>query len=99
VNSTMPDIILSNVLFKNNVKKSIIYRDVDTQNITWENIFTFMESNNSIPRQFLVAHRHDGKKLLGKSESYPLFDFSKYRLKNVNGGYLKTAVITISSCW
>ena len=95
----MPDIILSNVLFKNNVKKSIIYRDVDTQNITWDDLFAFMENKKSIPRQFLVAHIYNGKKLLGKSESYPLFDFSKYRLKNENGGYSETAVVNISSCW
>ena len=95
----MPDIILSNVLFKNNVKKSIIYRDIDTQNITWENIFAFMESNNSIPRKFLLVNTHEGKKIAGKSNSYPLFEFSKYRLKNKNGEYLKTAVINILSCW
>lgn len=92
----MPDIILSNVPFINNVQKTIIYRPENPQLTTWEDIFQFLESKGSIPCRFLYINDENGKKILGgNNQSYPPFNYKKLRLKNLKGEYTSTALVNV----
>ena len=90
----LSDIILSNVPTKSG-KKSIIMRGIQPKNITWNDVFNFIEEKTTLPRKFIVGSKASGGYVYGKYQNHPSFNYAKYAFINEDGNITHTAIINI----
>ena len=90
----LSDIILSNVPTKFG-KKSIIMRGIQPENITWNEVFNFIEEKTTLPRKFIVGSKASGGYVYGKYRNHPSFNYVKHAFINEDGNITNTAIINI----
>lgn len=73
--------------------KSIIMRSIQPENITWEDIFRFIENKTTMPRKYIIGVNNEGKYVYGKYDNYQPFDYIKYALIDGDGKETDTALI------
>jgi len=88
------DIILSDVPTKYG-NKSLIMRAIQPENVTWDDIFNFIENKTTMPRKFIVGSRADGGYVYGKYNNYPPFNYIKHAFINQDGVITNTALVNI----
>jgi len=89
------DIVLSKVPFPYGKSASVIMRVPQPTSVTWETIFAFIEKQTNMPRILFAGTNSKGKYIYGKSSEYPPWNYDNYRLCNMNGKYMSSAIVNI----
>ena len=91
----LTDIILSNLPFPRGEYASVVMRVHNPTNLSWEDIFAFIENRTTVPRSFLAGSDFEGKYVYGEQQEYPLWIYNNYRLLDRNGKYTVSAIVNI----
>jgi hypothetical protein len=92
----LTDIILSNLPFPRRGKcASVVMHVRDPIDLTWEDIFAFIEKKTKLPRRFLAGSDFKGKYVYGQYQEYPPWIYDNYRLLDRNGKYTMSALVNI----
>lgn len=90
------DIILSKLPFQDGAK-TVIYRTETPNQVTWEDLFSFIEEKTKVPRKFISANDAWGRRIDGgKKDKYPGFKFDNYLMYSKYGVATNSAFITVS---
>ena len=89
------DIILSRVPSEKN--ETITMRVEDPTKVTWDSIFAFIEKKTNLPRRIMAGTDSNGKYIYGKYNEYPLWIYDNYRLSDVNGRKISSAIVCFHS--
>ena len=90
------EIILSNVPFVMGNQKTVIWRDVSSNILTWDMIFNYVSKISGVPRKYLSITDYRGKYKYGRETGIGKIDINKYRFVNKNGTYENSALLTIN---
>jgi len=91
----LTDIILSNLPFPLEKCSSVVMHVRNPMDLTWEDIFAFIENRTKLPRRFLAGSDFEGKYVYGEQQEYPLWIYNNYRLLDRNGKYTVSAIVNI----
>lgn len=90
------EIILSNVPFVMGTQKTVIWRDVSSNILTWDMVFDYVMEISGIPRRYLSIPDYRGKYKYGRERDLGKIDINRYRFVNRNGTYENSALLTIN---
>ncbi len=91
----LTDIVLSKVPFPHGKYASVVMHVHNPINLTWEDIFVFIENRTKVPRSFLAGSDFKGKYIYGKQPEYPIWIYNNYRLLDRDGKYTMSALVNI----
>ena len=91
----LTDIILSNLPFPRGKCASVVMHVRNPMDLTWEDIFAFIENRTKLPRRFLAGSDFKGKYVYGEQTEYPLWIYNNYRLLDMNGKHTVSAIVNI----
>ena len=91
----LTDIVLSKVPLPRGEYASVVMHVHNPTNLTWEDIFVFIENTTKVPRSFLAGTDFKGKYVYGQNQVYPPWIYDNYRLLDRNGKYTMTALVNI----
>ena len=90
------EIILSNVPFVMGTQKTVIWRDVSSNILTWDMVFDHVMKISGVPRRYLSIPDYRGKYKYGRESGLGRIDINRYRFVNRNGSYENSALLTIN---